>query len=73
MLLRRLARVVGASAEGRLLGSICPVATSATLRSGGRTEAREWAAAPSPNGTEGGPDGPRAMLDVAWQVGFGPG
>ncbi|MEE6309537.1 DEAD/DEAH box helicase [Plantactinospora veratri] len=31
MLLRRLASVVGASKEGRPLGNICPVATSATL------------------------------------------
>ncbi|MFD8428323.1 DEAD/DEAH box helicase [Streptomyces coelicoflavus] len=35
MLLRRLADVVGAAEEGRPLGSICPVATSATLGSGG--------------------------------------
>lgn len=34
MLLRRLASVVGASQPGRPLGSICPVATSATLASG---------------------------------------
>ncbi|MER5477539.1 DEAD/DEAH box helicase [Streptomyces sp. NPDC002734] len=34
MLLRRLAAVVGASREGEPLGSICPVATSATLGSG---------------------------------------
>ncbi|MFD5699108.1 DEAD/DEAH box helicase [Streptomyces lasiicapitis] len=34
MLLRRLAAVVGAAGEGRPLGSICPVATSATLGSG---------------------------------------
>ncbi|MER6616598.1 DEAD/DEAH box helicase [Streptomyces xantholiticus] len=34
MLLRRLAAVVGAAEEGRPLGSICPVATSATLGSG---------------------------------------
>lgn len=34
MLLRRLAAVVGASQPGRPLGSICPVATSATLASG---------------------------------------
>ncbi|MEV4666073.1 DEAD/DEAH box helicase [Micromonospora echinofusca] len=33
MLLRRLAAVVNASEEGRPLGSICPVATSATLAS----------------------------------------
>ncbi|WP_413801404.1 DEAD/DEAH box helicase [Streptomyces iranensis] len=39
MLLRRLADAVGASRPGRPLGSICPVATSATLgegRSGGQ-------------------------------------
>lgn len=34
MLLRRLAAVVGAAEKGRPLGSICPVATSATLGSG---------------------------------------
>ncbi|MFD0304110.1 DEAD/DEAH box helicase [Streptomyces sp. NPDC127119] len=34
MLLRRLAAVVGAAEQGRPLGSICPVATSATLGSG---------------------------------------
>ncbi|MFC9125477.1 DEAD/DEAH box helicase [Streptomyces sp. NPDC057099] len=34
MLLRRLASAVGVSEEGRPLGSICPVATSATLASG---------------------------------------
>ncbi|WP_445396788.1 DEAD/DEAH box helicase [Streptomyces sp. LE64] len=34
MLLRRLAAVVGVAREGRPLGSICPVATSATLGSG---------------------------------------
>ncbi|MER6843794.1 DEAD/DEAH box helicase [Streptomyces platensis] len=34
MLLRRLAAVVQAAEEGRPLGSICPVATSATLGSG---------------------------------------
>ncbi|MFF7094716.1 DEAD/DEAH box helicase [Streptomyces rubradiris] len=34
MLLRRLAVAVGASEEGRPLGKICPVATSATLASG---------------------------------------
>ncbi|MER5687666.1 DEAD/DEAH box helicase [Streptomyces sp. NPDC002205] len=53
MLLRRLAAVVGAAQEGRPLGAICPVATSATL-----------GAAP---GTVGG-GGPRPMLDVASQV-----
>ncbi|MQS07242.1 DEAD/DEAH box helicase [Streptomyces alkaliphilus] len=35
MLLRRLAAVVGAAREDRPLGSICPVATSATLGAGG--------------------------------------
>ncbi|WP_263239664.1 DEAD/DEAH box helicase [Streptomyces sp. A13(2022)] len=35
MLLRRLAAVVGAAEDGRPLGSVCPVATSATLGSGG--------------------------------------
>ncbi|MFC0602831.1 DEAD/DEAH box helicase [Streptomyces palmae] len=34
MLLRRLAAAVGAAEEGRPLGKICPVATSATLASG---------------------------------------
>ncbi|WP_405954868.1 DEAD/DEAH box helicase [Streptomyces phaeochromogenes] len=34
MLLRRLSAVVGAAEEGRPLGAICPVATSATLGSG---------------------------------------
>ncbi|MET9086073.1 DEAD/DEAH box helicase [Streptomyces sp. NPDC004237] len=34
MLLRRLASAVGVSEKGRPLGSICPVATSATLASG---------------------------------------
>ncbi|MFH9106890.1 DEAD/DEAH box helicase [Streptomyces albus] len=37
MLLRRLAAVAGAAEEGRPLGSICPVATSATLGSGDAT------------------------------------
>lgn len=68
MLLRRLARVVGVSAEGRPLGSICSVVTAATLGSSGGTEAREWTAASGPDGTEGGPGGPRATPDVAWQV-----
>jgi ATP-dependent helicase YprA (DUF1998 family) len=36
MLLRRLAAVVGAAEDGRPLGSVCPVATSATLGSGSR-------------------------------------
>ncbi|OEU96556.1 DEAD/DEAH box helicase [Streptomyces oceani] len=35
MLLRRLASAVGASRDGRPLGSACPVATSATLGEGG--------------------------------------
>ncbi|CAL9562406.1 DEAD/DEAH box helicase [Streptomyces sp. enrichment culture] len=34
MLLRRLVAVVGAAEDGRPLGSVCPVATSATLGSG---------------------------------------
>ncbi|WEV24869.1 DEAD/DEAH box helicase [Streptomyces sp. 71268] len=54
MLLRRLAAVVGAAEDGRPLGGICPVATSATLGSAG--------------GTDGAGAGPRAMLDVASQV-----
>ncbi|QNE74328.1 DEAD/DEAH box helicase [Streptomyces finlayi] len=54
MLLRRLAAVVGADDEGRPLGGICPVATSATLGSAG--------------GGDPAASGPRAMLDVASQV-----
>ncbi|GGV07120.1 helicase [Streptomyces litmocidini] len=54
MLLRRLAAVVGAAEDGRPLGRICPVATSATLGSAG--------------GADGAGSGPRAMLDVASQV-----
>ncbi|WP_329054196.1 DEAD/DEAH box helicase [Streptomyces violaceus] len=70
MLLRRLARVVGASGEGRPLGSICPVATSATLGSGGDSEPRERTGTTSAaaSGADGGPGGLRAMLDVASQV-----
>ncbi|QOC90860.1 DEAD/DEAH box helicase [Micromonospora craniellae] len=41
MLLRRLASVVGASEEGRPLGPICPVATSATLASASDERATE--------------------------------
>jgi ribosomal protein L37AE/L43A len=55
MLLRRLAAVVGADRPGRPLGTICPVATSATLGSAAGT------------GPDDG-DGPRAMLNVASQV-----
>ncbi|MFF7778932.1 DEAD/DEAH box helicase [Streptomyces tanashiensis] len=58
MLLRRLAAVVGAGEDGRPLGKICPVATSATLGSAGGVD----------GGTDGGVGGPRAMLDVASQV-----
>ncbi|MFF4664212.1 DEAD/DEAH box helicase [Streptomyces sp. NPDC001282] len=54
MLLRRLAAVVGAAEDGRPLGDVCPVATSATLGSAG--------------GADGGAGGSRAMLDVASQV-----
>lgn len=57
MLLRRLGAVLGAAEEGRPLGSICPVATSATLGE----------AAVKDNQVAGGA-GPRAMLDVASQV-----
>ncbi|KOV62862.1 DEAD/DEAH box helicase [Streptomyces sp. MMG1121] len=58
MLLRRLGAVVGAAEEGRPLGSICPVATSATL---GESPVRD-------RQDQGGAGGPRAMLDVASQV-----
>ncbi|MEF9885396.1 hypothetical protein [Streptomyces sp. P9-A4] len=57
MLLRRLGAVLGAAEEGRPLGSICPVATSATLGE----------AAVKDKQVVGGA-GPRAMLDVASQV-----
>lgn len=40
MLLRRLAAAVGAPEEGRPLGPMCPVATSATLGSGTETAGR---------------------------------
>ncbi|MDI3402369.1 DEAD/DEAH box helicase [Streptomyces cavernicola] len=53
MLLRRLASAVGAAEEGRPLGSICPVATSATLGA-------------EPGSADVG--GPRPMLDVASKV-----
>ncbi|MFJ8692193.1 DEAD/DEAH box helicase [Streptomyces roseolilacinus] len=58
MLLRRLGAVVGAAQEGRPLGSICPVATSATL---GESPVRDGQ-------DQGGGAGARAMLDVASQV-----
>ncbi|MGW6567057.1 DEAD/DEAH box helicase [Streptomyces sp. NPDC054975] len=58
MLLRRLGAVVGAAEEDRPLGSICPVATSATL---GESPVRD-------RQDQGGAGGPRAMLDVASQV-----
>ncbi|MEU5283615.1 DEAD/DEAH box helicase [Streptomyces sp. NPDC020755] len=58
MLLRRLGAVVGAAEEGRPLGSICPVATSATL---GESPVRD-------RQDQGGAGGSRAMLDVASQV-----
>ncbi|MFE9480999.1 DEAD/DEAH box helicase [Streptomyces spororaveus] len=58
MLLRRLGKVVGASEDGRPLGSICPVATSATLGE---------APVAADKQVQGG-SGPRAMLDVASQV-----
>ncbi|MFI1309970.1 DEAD/DEAH box helicase [Streptomyces albidoflavus] len=58
MLLRRLGAVVGAAEEGRPLGSVCPVATSATL---GESPVRD-------RQDQGGAGGPRAMLDVASQV-----
>ncbi|MCP8706555.1 hypothetical protein [Streptomyces sp. AC04842] len=44
------------------------MATAAARGSGGGTEARERTAASGPDGTEGGPGGPRAVLDVASQV-----
>ncbi|MGW9358656.1 DEAD/DEAH box helicase [Streptomyces diastaticus] len=58
MLLRRLGAVVGAAREGRPLGSICPVATSATLGESPVEDRQD----------QGGAGGPRAMLDVASQV-----
>lgn len=58
MLLRRLGKAVGAAEEGRPLGSICPVATSATLGE---------APVAADKQVQGG-SGPRAMLDVASQV-----
>ncbi|MGW5420193.1 DEAD/DEAH box helicase [Streptomyces sp. NPDC003943] len=58
MLLRRLGAVVGAAEEGRPLGSICPVATSATLGESPVHDRQD----------QGGGGGPRAMLDVASQV-----
>ncbi|MFF3290666.1 DEAD/DEAH box helicase [Streptomyces sp. NPDC003023] len=67
MLLRRLAHVVGAAREGRPLGAICPVATSATLGSAGH----DTADASGGGDTSGGGPGaasPRAMLDVASRV-----
>ncbi|WP_199547877.1 DEAD/DEAH box helicase [Streptomyces sp. N35] len=57
MLLRRLASVVGAAEPGRPLGSICPVATSATLGEAANTQ-----------GSESVPGSARPMLDVASQV-----
>ncbi|MHB6909462.1 DEAD/DEAH box helicase [Streptomyces sp. DB-54] len=58
MLLRRLGAVAGAAEEGRPLGSVCPVATSATLGEAGPDA--------DPQTTGGG--GARAMLDVASRV-----
>ncbi|MFV6027778.1 DEAD/DEAH box helicase [Streptomyces sp. NPDC056264] len=58
MLLRRLGAVVGAAEGGRPLGSICPVATSATLGESPVSDRQD----------QGGAGGPRAMLDVASQV-----
>ena len=58
MLLRRLGAVAGAAQEGRPLGSVCPVATSATLGEGGPDD--------DPQASGGG--GARAMLDVASRV-----
>ncbi|MFJ6981812.1 MULTISPECIES: DEAD/DEAH box helicase [unclassified Streptomyces] len=58
MLLRRLGAVVGAAEENRPLGSICPVATSATL---GESPVRD-------RQDQGSAGGSRAMLDVASQV-----
>ncbi|MBV7695004.1 DEAD/DEAH box helicase [Streptomyces sp. TRM70350] len=55
MLLRRLATATGKSRPGRPLGTICPVATSATLGEGA-----------IPGAAPGGRD--RAILDVAEQV-----
>ncbi|WP_037801852.1 DEAD/DEAH box helicase [Streptomyces sp. NRRL F-5135] len=58
MLLRRLAAVVGAAEEGRPLGSICPVATSATL---GSAPAREPETQPTGSS---GPDTPRTKAEA---------
>ncbi|MFC8228414.1 DEAD/DEAH box helicase [Streptomyces sp. NPDC057287] len=60
MLLRRLAAAVGADEPGRPLGSICPVATSATLGAAQGGGADRTGEAPD--------RGPRPMLDVASQV-----
>ncbi|MDQ0931334.1 DEAD/DEAH box helicase [Streptomyces turgidiscabies] len=68
MLLRRLASVVGAAEPGRPLGSICPVATSATL---GATAADPETTAGRPaDGEDGGAAQSAAapMLAVASQV-----
>ncbi|MGV9985639.1 DEAD/DEAH box helicase [Streptomyces olivaceus] len=58
MLLRRLGAVAGAAEEGRPLGSVCPVATSATLGESG----------PQADPQTAGAGGARAMLDVASRV-----
>lgn len=58
MLLRRLGAVAGAAEEGRPLGSVCPVATSATLGESG----------PEADPQTAGAGGARAMLDVASRV-----
>ncbi|OPC84542.1 hypothetical protein B4N89_29710 [Embleya scabrispora] len=62
MLLRRLAATVGVCEPGRPLGSICPVATSATL---GAAQGLPASAAPAPDATGAGP---RPMLTFASQV-----
>ncbi|MGH4029373.1 DEAD/DEAH box helicase [Actinomycetota bacterium Odt1-20B] len=58
MLLRRLASAVGASRKGRPLGSICPVATSATLASASDADGVQQLldVATQVFGTEFGPD-----------------
>ena len=61
MLLRRLASAVGAARPGRPLGSICPVATSATL-------GQDLAAGSVGSLTTGAATAANPMLDVAEKV-----
>ncbi|MGW4234090.1 hypothetical protein ACWEF9_33315 [Streptomyces sp. NPDC004980] len=53
LLLRRLGAVVGAAGEGRPLGSICPVATSATLGESPVRDQQDQGGAGSPPGHAG--------------------